>query len=360
MNRSAKFIATSEAGLATQIVLQIVCGILLASWYKATPGGAHAAAEAVRAASFPRLLVGIHFWGGQILMVHSLFHVAAMVWSGAYRDAWIARWYLAIGVALCSFAMLVTGNLLPFDRHGVQSAVTEIGIGGRIPLFGPIVADAMARGPRFGPDTLAGWFAVHRWLLPLAFVALFTYSYIFRDFQETPRKSLWGMWLPSALAVFLSVAVRAPLGSAATTDDFGKFDAVANWYAWPMHGMLKAFETISPDLGWIGTTFVPLLILGFLVFLPRICEKVTPMFVQAVFAIIVLTMIAAAVVFGGAPAPLLDRDCLVGPSTPVAGSGANKIGTALAGLGHCLYGHVDHAGCQGTNAKGTKSGPMLF
>ena len=71
-----------------------------------------------------------------------------------------------------SLGLLVTGNLLPYDRHGVQTAVTEVGIASRVPFFGPVIADMMLGGPKFSASTLATWYGMHRWWIPLALAAL--------------------------------------------------------------------------------------------------------------------------------------------------------------------------------------------
>lgn len=360
MNRSAKFLATSEAGLAAQIGLQMLCGVLLAFWYTATPEAAHSSSESIRSHVIPRLIVSTHYWGAQFLMLQSIVHVSTMIWTGCYRGTWTARWYLALGVCACSFMLMVTGNLLPFDRHGVQSAVTEIAVANRVPMLGPVAADAMLHGSRFGGETLAAWYFVHKWLLPLALIALGGVFYALRSVQEPVRKSPIAVFTPSALAIVLGIAVAAPIGVGASKGDYTALNAVVNWYAWPIHGALRAFDEISPDLGWIGAVVLPLLVLAFLVALPRLCEKVTPMFVQAVFLVIVGAFAVMAVMFGGLPAPLVNRDTAgsQGPD-PMADGGAASIEVQLAAKGRAVFSSVGCVSCHGQDGVGGISGPDL-
>jgi hypothetical protein len=244
--------------------------------------------------------------------------------------------------------LMVTGNLMPFDRHGVQSVVTEISIANRVPLLGPVAADAMLHGSQFGAETLTAWYFVHKWLLPIALIACCGLFFALRSAQEPPRKSLVGSFAPSVLAVILGVAVAAPIGTGAAKSDYSAFNAVVNWYAWPIHGALCAFDHISPELGWIGAAVLPLLVVAFLVALPRLCEKVTPIFVQAVFMIIVGAFAVLAVLFGGIPASLVDRDYIRdAPSPPADSRGLQKAEKGGKGVSPVVYWPVEGAVVEG-------------
>lgn len=359
MNRSAKLLATSEAGLAAQIGLQMVCGLLLALWYRATPEDAHAASQAVRSQAIPHVVVSVHYWGTQLLMLHSLIHLSAMLWTGCYRGAWTARWYLALGVCLCCFALMVTGNLLPFDRHGVQSAVTEVAVAGRAPLFGQVAAEVMLNGRQFGGGTLTAWYVAHSRLLPVALLVLCCIFYACKPYQETVKRSVAWACFPAGLSILLGIVVRAPIGAAAGKEDFSSFGAVVDWYAWPMHAALKAFDALSPGLGWIGAFILPALVVAFLVALPRLCDKVTPIFVQAVFVLVVALFATLGALFGGMPASLIDRDYIGSQTVDAEAPAGAPIDVDSAARGRKAFSATGCESCHGPGGSGGVSGPNL-
>ncbi len=82
----------------------------------------------------------------------------------------------------------------------------------------------------------------------------------------------WAAAMPLVAAALLSF-LGTPTGTAATVDDFDGYQALASWYTWPLHGSLRAFQTISPSLGWIGAMVVPGLFIGFLAILPLLARK---------------------------------------------------------------------------------------
>ena len=75
-------------------------------------------------------------------------------------------------------------------------------------------------------------------------------------FRSTRHEKMYPIsWaVPTAVAVALAQLVASPTGAAATATDFSSYEAKVSWYTWPMHGLLKAFESLSPSLGWIGSS----------------------------------------------------------------------------------------------------------
>jgi quinol-cytochrome oxidoreductase complex cytochrome b subunit len=350
-------VATSAAAIVVQFVLQFACGLYLARAYIPRADMAHQTMERIMGAQPHAFIAGLHYWGSAVLILHCLAHVALCLWKGVYRPPNHMAWYGALLFLVSALLFQVTGNLLPFDRHGVQTAVVESGIASSVPVVGPMSSRMMLQGPAFSEQTLTAWYLVHRWILPLLLIVAAFMALSGR--RASANKAL--MWAPVLIAVVLALLIRAPLGSAATPADFESYGAMPGWYVLPMHGALRAFSSISSGLGWIGSALLPGMFGAFLFALPWLSKRMTASAVQIAFAGFVGVFLILALGFGGRFAPLTGtRDPAAAPIAKVKKPVQPKtVDTALFQRGQQLFNSVGCSNCHGQDGKKPSGGPNL-
>ncbi|HVL39834.1 MAG TPA: cytochrome b N-terminal domain-containing protein [Fimbriimonadaceae bacterium] len=338
----------SAAALLLQVGLQFGVGLLLSRWYAPTLLEAHASVQALRDDAAGRVLVNLHYWGSALLIVHAFVHVSGMILHGLYAREHRWQWLSAVAALLCILGFQISGNLLPMDRHDVQTAVIEAGVASSVPGVGSSVSEAILAGPEFGQSTLDAWSIVHRWLLPG--LLLVVCAVLWASTLRGPRFRLSPALLFLLPPIILAVALDAPAGSPATEADFTSYDARVGWYVWPMHGALNAFQRLGPGLGWIGAALIPGLFVGFLFALPWMAHR----FARPLVTWIYLSFVAAfgflALVFGGLPAPITGNQ---DPPAQAVGSGNVPLSDAgTAQHGRELFNSLPCSGCHGDDARG--------
>ena len=97
-------------------VLQVVLGLILGLQYKATLNGAHSSVIEIRQKL--ALLQGFHYWGSSVQIAIGALLVLLAVFSKLRK----APYFACFGAFAVSMGFQITGNLFPFDRHGVQTA----------------------------------------------------------------------------------------------------------------------------------------------------------------------------------------------------------------------------------------------
>ena len=248
----------------------------------------------------------------------------------------------------------ISGNLLPFDRHGVQTAVVESAIAARAPGIGQTLQSLILNGTSFSGKTLGLWYLCHIVLVTFAMTAVGMALASRSHFTKNFKLPISGFVLTLALAAL----VPSPLGSQATPADYGAFDADVSWYVWPLHGAMRLFDRVHSGLGWIGALAIPGLLLIGLFALPLIGEKLSQKVVRSVLAVSGLFFAISAIGFGGRFSPL------TGTRDPVAAGGTatgpvKPINKALQAQGAKLFASLGCSGCHGPNGDKGGAGPSL-
>lgn len=349
------WVRASAIGLALLGLIQIGLGGYLNMGYTPTPEGAPESMRAVRDLGLPEFLQHVHYWGSAWLIVHGFVHIVGLLVSGAYLRVSKGAWLGAVGLFGTSFAMQVTGNLLPFDRHDVQTAVAEGNIAAGVPGLGTFISTLMLNGEKFGPNTLFAWHKIHLCLLLPLIVSILMVGIPPRN-RERAKGFVRFVWLVPLVAVAaLALALPSPWGASATSIDFVLADARPSWYTWPMHGALNAFESISGGLGWIGAGVLPLLFGGLLLFAPWLGAK-RDRLVRGAFVVFVLGFGAMGALFGGSPAPAWGHQEV--PDFKADASQAKPIDERLARYGFRMA-VQNCAICHGKDLKGADGRPDL-
>lgn len=353
MQRGAPSWARALArGLAMVALLQLAVGFALNHGYSATLAGAHRSAEAARKAPFLGILQGFHYWGSAALIVLGGVLVFGLLLSGQYLRLPRGTWLGTLALVGASLGMQITGNLLPMDRHDVQTVVVESGIASRIPLLGPTAAAAMLGGNGFGEQTLERWHTMHIALLLPLLLGCWACLRGF-DTPDRPRKS--GAWLlPTVGVLVIALLVTPPHGPPAELADYASFDARPSWYAWPIHGALQGAERLVVGGGWIGSALLPGALGLLLVCAPWIGRK-RDRLVRVAASALALVFAIAAPVFGGLPAAAWG---LQDSSATEASVDEEPVDAVLASEGHGIA--LKHCSpCHGKNLHGSASAPNL-
>ncbi len=277
------------------VALESVTGILTFLQYRADAGAAYQSTKEISP-----YLRAIHYWTSGCLILLSavaMFWMAALRWFRMHPAIWLGTVLVLIG----SFLSQMSGNLLPFDRHGVQTAVVEAGISHSAPFAGGWVAKMMLGGDGFSARTLTIWAAAHFYIFGLvAVAAAILLAISLRRVNLSPSRALPAVLVLGAL--ILAGAVSAPLGQPASLSDFNSFDARVSWYTWPLHGMLNMFNRVGA--GWIGAILIPTLFIGLLVLSTLVRKKQMEAGASWTIFLFGALFLVAGVAFGGQFAPL--------------------------------------------------------
>jgi quinol-cytochrome oxidoreductase complex cytochrome b subunit len=163
-------------------VVQIVTGILLAFYYKATPD---AAWESVRyiteEASFGWYLRSIHKWAATLMIAAVILHQMRVFFTGAYRKPREINWLIGMCLLMCTLLTGFTGYSLVYEQLSYWGATVGANISNQVPLVGPLLKAMMLGGDSYNDRTLSRFFILHGAILPtLMIVLLFVHITIIR------------------------------------------------------------------------------------------------------------------------------------------------------------------------------------
>lgn len=322
-------------GLVVLVAVQAALGFVIASAYRPTVANAHFDVAAMR----PSYELDLHYAGTAVLILGSLALVVAMVAKARYAELSKA-WYGLLIVFLGSLGAQVTGNLLPWDRHDVQTVAVEASIATRTPVVGPTLSEQMLGGSEVGQSTLTRWFAVHQFVIPAALLGGCVLILMGLGKRRHPT---WTFAAPTIAALALAVILKAPTGSGATATDAASFDALPGWYVWPMHGALRGAESISTSLGWLGFALLPGLCVAYLFLLPKLHARLGDEPLRKTGMGLGLTLLGCGLIFAGPCAPITGNQDPSDYKPADQGLPTKPIDAALAARGKELFNSV---GCR--------------
>lgn len=351
--RHAKWIEASQIGLCIELGVQLLVGWVLSRSYPATIQGSHTAVAAMHSGGM-KILQGMHYWGSAVFILHSLVHLKAMTWYGWFRRPYGARYLSSVLMLLTALGFQLSGNLLPFDRHGVQTATIEASIAARAPIVGPTTTHLVLNGNEFGQNTLSFWYTAHHWLLLVP--ALLALGLSFAP-VGSKQKTSWSISLaPIVLVLLIAAAIPSPFGSPATAADYDAFQARSSWYVWPLHGAMRLFDNLSTGLGWVGSMLLPGLAVLFLLLLPT--NRISLKGARIGWCIFGAFFLLCGIFLGGSPASLTGtRD--PAPVVTAKPLDKNPIDAALAARGRQIFNKMECADCHGTDGAQAGGGPAL-
>lgn len=151
---------------------QVVLGVLLALYYSPSATDAWASTAYIQDRVMGGwFLRGLHHHGTSAMVVVTAIHLVQVVWAGAYRRPREVTWWLGLALGGLVLAFALSGYVLPFDQKGYWASQTEAQIVGTMPGGEPIKV-LMQGGSEYGNLTITRLYALHVFVLPIAFVLL--------------------------------------------------------------------------------------------------------------------------------------------------------------------------------------------
>ncbi|GMR13981.1 MAG: hypothetical protein BMS9Abin29_2208 [Gemmatimonadota bacterium] len=323
---------TLGSATLTVFLLLVVTGIVLATYYSASPDHAYDSVrfteEQVLGGS---LLRGIHHWSASAMVILILAHMIRVFSAGAYKYPREVNWLVGVGLFLVVMAFSFTGYLLPWDQKAYWATQVGVGMAGTTPLVGGILSSLLSGGDQLGAATLSRFFAFHVLWLPLSLGVLVllhltmvirqgiaarpsdmergapattadpAYGEFYAKTYEASKEEGRRFWpdvvakdIIMSLGVVLVIVVLAwafgsPLEAPADPSDTS-YVPRPEWYFLPLYQLLKMVPGWAESLVAVGT---PAAIILALLTLPFFDRRSSRSLTNRPFAIVSLTLILA-------------------------------------------------------------------
>jgi ubiquinol-cytochrome c reductase cytochrome b subunit len=182
-------------GSATLFVAfnQMITGILLTLYYVPTPDHAYDSVQYITT-QVPAgwLIRGLHHWGASAMVLLTVLHMLRVILYGAYKFPREVTWFSGVALLIVVIAFGFTGYLLPWDQKAYWATTVGTRIAGTPPLIGDFILKVVRGGEELSALTLARFFGVHVWVLPIALVVLIAihiYLVIRIGISAVPKKT---------------------------------------------------------------------------------------------------------------------------------------------------------------------------
>jgi ubiquinol-cytochrome c reductase cytochrome b subunit len=368
------FFYTLGIATLTVFMLQAVTGIWQLLYY--TPSVEHAYDSLTfmrRQIPFGWLIHGLHYWGADAMVVLVGLHLSRIFIWGAYKHPRQLTWLLGVGLLLLTLAMSFTGAALPWDEKGYWATEVGTSIAGTVPVIGHILKDLMRGGDTMGQYTIARFFTLHAFIIPIllsAFALLHVVSFRMQGavgpWSESRRQRIGQFWpdqvfretLVILLVVFVLIAlcVFAPPPFTGVADPMDTtYVPKPEWEFLSLYQTLKFFSGPFEPVGTVGLPVVGVLILLLVPFVDRRKER-NPLkrpVAMSLFFIVMGGVIALTVVGYYSKPPGVQAATT---SPPVSSSANLSMG---AQAGQALFQSQGCTGCHRVNGVGGSVGPDL-
>ncbi len=171
---------------------QIITGVLLTIYYVPTPDHAYDSVQYITTqVSAGWLIRGLHHWGASAMVVLSVLHMLRVIAYGSYKYPREVTWFTGVGLLLVTLGFGFTGYLLPWDQKAFWATTVGTLIAGTPPVIGDWVLRIIRGGDELSAVTLARFFGVHVWVLPVALLILISvhlYLVIRIGISEVPKR----------------------------------------------------------------------------------------------------------------------------------------------------------------------------
>jgi quinol-cytochrome oxidoreductase complex cytochrome b subunit len=125
------------------------------------------------------------------MVVLVFFHMLRVIFMGGYKFPREITWFTGIFLLLIVLGFGFTGYLLPWDQKAFWATTVGTRIAAVTPGIGETILRIMRGGDELSGVTLARFFGVHVWVLPLALLlimGLHLYLVIRLGISSVPRR----------------------------------------------------------------------------------------------------------------------------------------------------------------------------
>lgn len=278
------FFYTEGSAILIIFFLQAITGIMQIFFYVPTVDHAYNSLSYLRTeVPFGWLIHGMHYWGGNLMVVAVAVHMLRVFLWGAYKKPREVVWLAGVLLLLITMAFSFTGAPLPWDQSGYWAGEVGTSIAGTTPVMGDLVKRLLRGGENMGQLTLSRFFVMHTSVFPLILLALFgTHFIAFRTAGavgpwDSAKRKISGLFWPEqafrdvlvgtgifVLLIFLSVFFPP--------DFAGPVDLLDTTYVpkpeWNFLFLYQALKYFHGPLEPVGTVGVPTVLIMLLVMLP--------------------------------------------------------------------------------------------
>src|SRR5437763_1226617 len=157
----------------TAFLVQAITGVILAMYYRPTPGEAYSSIQNITdTVTLGWLVRGMHKWGASVFIILMFLHMGRVFLFGAYKYPRELNWIIGVLLLLMGMMEGFTGYLLPWDQTAYWASVVGINLNGTAPFLGPWLAQFLRGGQEITGQTLTTFYSIHMLLIPGAIFAL--------------------------------------------------------------------------------------------------------------------------------------------------------------------------------------------
>lgn len=173
------------------LIAQVVTGTALAMKYIPAPSHAWDSLQFINnEVVWGGFVRGLHYFGASAMVTLAFVHMARVFLTGSYKFPRELSWMSGVFLLVLVLLMAFTGQLLRWDRAGVDTVDVAATILGRTPLIGSYLMELVLAGDTLGGATLSRFFALHVIVFPLIIIGLVgahVYLVIKNGISEPPR-----------------------------------------------------------------------------------------------------------------------------------------------------------------------------
>jgi ubiquinol-cytochrome c reductase cytochrome b subunit len=271
--------------LLVLLVLLFLSGAFMMFYYSPAPGAAYDSVDyALFSLPFGDVIKGVHHYSWNILLIVLGLHLVRAFIVGAYKSPRQLVWVSGVLIMLVIPALIITGDLLPWDQNGFWTTQVRTSIIASVPVVGDFMVRLIQGGPLTGIVALTRFYALHILFLPVSLVfLLFIHFHFIRHhglsgpfFGDESRRStisvfpqLVNRWLLLFLVVTVVLGLvswywPAPLGDPADPTD-SNFVPRPEWWVLFLNQLVTVFKG---SLTVIGSVIIPGGLVALLITLP--------------------------------------------------------------------------------------------
>ncbi len=233
------------------------------------------------------LLRAVHHHSANVLLVLVGIYLLQTIVLGAYRKPRELVFWVAILMGMVTLGLLLTGDLLAWDRNSVTSTQARVSFLKLLPLVGGGLYKLAAGGPEFGHLTLTRFFALHAGLFSASFLVLLILHGVLARRADAAKvestEKVTPFWPYQALlnavacavvlGVILSLATQygAALGSPGDLDPGNKYAAARP--EWAFLGLYAFSHVFSGKFAIVPFFVIPGLLVCVFVAMPWIGRR---------------------------------------------------------------------------------------
>jgi ubiquinol-cytochrome c reductase cytochrome b subunit len=159
---------TLGSATLTVFLVQIVTGVVLATYYSPSPDHAYDSIGYIqRQVASGALLRGIHHWAASAMVILLIAHMIRVFAMGAYKYPREPNWLLGVVIFVLVMAFGFTGYLLPWDEKAYWATEVGTSLAGTTPVVGSQLVLLLRGGGELGAATLTRFYAFHVLWLPI-------------------------------------------------------------------------------------------------------------------------------------------------------------------------------------------------